>query len=111
MKKITVKKILTVLALMIISTAILVSAVYAETAENGEAAARAWKDRLLTLPKFTFQRHKNGISRGECPVYTAPSEDALRLANNRIGEATVLAARVRPKFIGGVRAVYDEEML
>ncbi|MBR7020079.1 MAG: TIGR01440 family protein [Lachnospiraceae bacterium] len=35
----------------------------------------------------------------------------LRLANNRIGEATVLAARVRPKFIGGVRAVYDEEML
>ena len=35
----------------------------------------------------------------------------LRLANNRIGEATVLAARVRPKFIGGVRAVYDEELL
>ena len=84
MKKIAVKKILTVLALMILSTAILVSAVYAETAENGEAAARAWKDRLLTLPKFTFQRHKNGIGRGECPVYTAPSEDALRLANNRL---------------------------
>ena len=35
----------------------------------------------------------------------------LRLANNRIGEATVLAARVRPKFIGGSRAVYDETML
>lgn len=35
----------------------------------------------------------------------------LRLENNRIGEALVLAARTRPKFIGGVRAVYDEKML
>ena len=35
----------------------------------------------------------------------------LRLDNNTIGEATVLAARTRPKFIGGVRAVYDEEKL
>ena len=35
----------------------------------------------------------------------------LRLASNRIGEAMVLAARTRPKFIGGARAVYDENML
>lgn len=35
----------------------------------------------------------------------------LRLEHNKIGEATVLAARTRPKFIGGVRAVYDEELL
>ena len=35
----------------------------------------------------------------------------IRLENNKIGQATVLAARTRPKFIGGVRAVYDEEML
>lgn len=35
----------------------------------------------------------------------------LRLENNRIGEAAVLAARTRPKFIGGVRAVYDEKLL
>ena len=34
----------------------------------------------------------------------------LRLENNTIGEAMVLAARTRPKFIGGVRAVYDEEL-
>ena len=32
----------------------------------------------------------------------------VRLKNNRIGEATVLAARVRPKFIGGDRAHYDD---
>ena len=35
----------------------------------------------------------------------------VRLENNTIGEATVVAARTRPKFIGGVRAVYDEELL
>ena len=34
----------------------------------------------------------------------------LRLENNKIGAATVLAARTRPKFIGGARAVYDENM-
>ena len=35
----------------------------------------------------------------------------LRLESNTIGEAMVLAARTRPKFIGGARAVYNEEML
>lgn len=34
----------------------------------------------------------------------------LRLKQNRIGEATVLCARTRPKFIGGDRAVYDEKL-
>lgn len=34
----------------------------------------------------------------------------VRLENNKIGEALVLAARVRPKFIGGVRANYDESL-
>ena len=35
----------------------------------------------------------------------------VRLAVKRIGEANVVAARVRPKFIGGGRAHYDESML
>ena len=35
----------------------------------------------------------------------------VRLENNRIGEALVVAARTRPKFIGGVRAIYDQELL
>lgn len=35
----------------------------------------------------------------------------VRLQNNRIGQATVLAARSRAKFIGGSRAVYDENLL
>ena len=35
----------------------------------------------------------------------------VRLDNNRIGEAIVVAARTRPKFVGGARAVYDERFL
>ena len=35
----------------------------------------------------------------------------VRLEQNRIGEALVLSARTRPKFIGGVRARYDETLL
>ena len=34
----------------------------------------------------------------------------VRLKNNRIGKALVLAARVRPKFIGGDRAHYDDNL-
>ena len=34
----------------------------------------------------------------------------LRLQQNHIGKAIVLAARTRPKFIGGDRAHYDESL-
>lgn len=34
----------------------------------------------------------------------------VRLEQRTIGEAMVLAARVRPKFIGGERAYYDEKL-
>lgn len=34
----------------------------------------------------------------------------VKLDNNKIGEANVLAARTRPKFVGGCRAVYDETL-
>ena len=35
----------------------------------------------------------------------------LRLGTDRLGEALLLAARTRPKFIGGIRAVYNEDLL
>ena len=35
----------------------------------------------------------------------------LRLGMDHIGSAILLAARTRPKFIGGVRAIYDQELL
>ena len=34
----------------------------------------------------------------------------VRLNQNHIGSAILLAARVRPKFIGGERAIYDEAL-
>lgn len=35
----------------------------------------------------------------------------VRLEHSRIGEALVVAARTRPKFIGGCRAIYDEHRM
>ncbi len=35
----------------------------------------------------------------------------VRLSLNKIGKAPIVCARTRPKFIGGVRAVYDQEKL
>ena len=35
----------------------------------------------------------------------------VKLENRKIGEANVLAARVRPQFIGGQRAIYDEHLM
>ncbi len=35
----------------------------------------------------------------------------VRLENNHIGKALVCGARTRPKFVGGVRAIYDQNML
>ena len=35
----------------------------------------------------------------------------VRLSIDKIGEAHLTSARVRPKFIGGIRAIYNEELL
>ena len=41
------------------------------------------RNRVLTAKSFKFFHHKEGLGLGDCPVYLAPSESALRLANNR----------------------------
>ena len=35
----------------------------------------------------------------------------VRLSIEKIGKANVICARTRPKFIGGIRAIYDENLL
>ena len=35
----------------------------------------------------------------------------VRLSLRKIGEASLAAARTRPKFVGGSRAVYDESLM
>ena len=44
-------------------------------------------------------------------MHLKPVAVPVRLACQKIGEAHVSAARVRPKFVGGERAVYDEALL
>lgn len=84
MKRYSFKTILTVLAAMLLSISFLVGSVCAEAvSESGKMTFTEWKDRLLNVQSFKFQQHKSGIGFGDCPVYTAPSEKALRFANNR----------------------------
>lgn len=40
-------------------------------------------DRLLKVPSFKFRNYENGIGYGNCPVYTAPSENAFRCTNGK----------------------------
>ena len=35
----------------------------------------------------------------------------VRLSISKIGEANIICARVRPKFIGGIRAIYNEDLM
>ena len=44
-------------------------------------------------------------------MHLRPVAVPVRLSLNRIGEAAVLCARTRPKFVGGSRAIYREELL
>ena len=44
-------------------------------------------------------------------MHLKPVAVPVRLSLQRIGEAILIAARTRPKFIGGVRAVYNEDLL
>ena len=55
---------------------------------------------------------KAGIDIGQTLIgmHIKPVVVPIKLENRHIGEAIILAGRHRPKFIGGQRAVYDEEL-
>jgi len=44
-------------------------------------------------------------------MHLRPVAVPVRLSLQRIGEANVLCARTRPKFVGGARAVYQDNLL
>lgn len=44
-------------------------------------------------------------------MHLRPVAVPLRLEQKTIGQATLAAARTRPRFVGGERAVYDERLL
>ncbi|PWL48604.1 MAG: TIGR01440 family protein [Clostridiales bacterium] len=58
-------------------------------------------------------RAKAGIDIGGTLIgmHLAPVAVPTRLSIKQIGEANIICARVRPKFVGGSRAVYNEALL
>ncbi len=44
-------------------------------------------------------------------MHIKPVAVPLKLKQDHVGEARVIAARYRPRFVGGARAVYDENLL
>ncbi len=44
-------------------------------------------------------------------MHLAPVAVPVRLSVNKIGMANIICARTRPKFIGGIRAIYNEDIL
>lgn len=44
-------------------------------------------------------------------MHLQPVAVPTRLSINKIGKANIVCARTRPKFIGGIRAIYDESLL
>lgn len=80
-----------VLALLTVFVMVcLVSAACAGTSTNGSktAAGSGLYDRLLKVPSFKFKNYEHGIGYGNCPVYTAPYEDAFRCANGKASVST-----------------------
>jgi uncharacterized protein (TIGR01440 family) len=58
-------------------------------------------------------RAKAGIDIGGTLIgmHMAKVAVPVRLSINKIGQANILCARTRPKFIGGIRANYDETLI
>lgn len=91
-------------------------------ARAGERGAPAQGGRLLCHGRVgglrcpaavEHVRAKAGIDIGDTLIGMHLCEVAVpvRIQVKRIGEANVVCARTRPKFIGGARAHYDEDLL
>lgn len=79
---------------------------------GGSMAVTAWNAFADPVAVETI-RADAGIDIGGTLIGMHLKEVAvpLRLGIDRLGEALLLAARTRPKFIGGIRAKYNEELL
>ena len=79
---------------------------------GGSFATAVWQ-RLDTPVAVEHIRAHAGIDIGGTLIGMHLKEVAVpvRLSIKTIGEAPILCARTRPKFIGGCRAVYDETKL
>ena len=79
---------------------------------GGSFATTAW-EHFAHPVAVEHIRAKAGLDIGGTLIGMHMKEVAVpvRLSLKQIGEAPILCARTRPKFIGGVRATYDESKL
>ena len=79
---------------------------------GGSCATAAWK-QFKEPVAVEFVRAQAGLDIGGTLIGMHLKHVAVpvRLPMKQIGEAILLAARVRPKFVGGGRAVYNETLL
>lgn len=76
------------LACLALAAGMLAGASAGTSVEGGSAGAPAssetdFRMRLLNLPDYKFRIHKEGIGYGNCPVYSAPYNDAFRAAGGK----------------------------
>lgn len=76
-----------VLFTAILAFSLVLSAACAGTSTEGEKYQYSGDTTLIAqlndLPPFKFEKHKDGIGYGPCPVYTAPSTESYRCANGK----------------------------
>lgn len=79
---------------------------------GGSFATTAWQRMEHPVAVETVKAHA-GLDIGGTLIgmHLRAVAVPVRLATKQIGQALLLAARTRPKFIGGVRAHYDESQL
>lgn len=79
---------------------------------GGSLATAAWQAFRRPILANTVKAAA-GIDIGGTLIgmHLRPVAVPLRLQQTHIGEATVRAARTRPRFVGGARAVYDSKLL
>jgi len=72
--------------------------------------------RRMTRPVLAETIHAKaaaGIDIGGTMIgmHIQPTVVPLRISLRKIGEASIICARRRPRYIGGARAVYDEKLM
>lgn len=81
---------------------------------GGSFATTAYRSFTDPVAVETLQQSASaGIDIGGTLIgmHIRPVVVPLRISLRRIGEASIICARRRPKFVGGSRAVYNEDLL
>ena len=79
---------------------------------GGSFATAAWANFTQPMAVEQLKAHA-GMDIGDTLIgmHLRPVAVPVRIRQNTIGQAHVTCARTRPKFIGGIRAIYDEQKL